>query len=209
MALLFHFPPDLPRFSEPYIPLVAREIMQRMIHQFAAEYTSKTTQDDLPLPNGTMKDQSLPRTASLAPAPRSPTGPLPVSSSPPSSASSSPSSTPGPGLSPTSAATASVSAFSNGTGTSNGGGGTAVASAQNPVLSKLLMADQDGPLDLSVKKNQDKPEPCQQGESNMHVHARRHISISKEIILKPAFKSGHQVWNPVQTRVQLEEVVLL
>uniref|UniRef100_A0A3B4UJQ1 Ligand dependent nuclear receptor corepressor n=2 Tax=Seriola TaxID=8160 RepID=A0A3B4UJQ1_SERDU len=84
--------------------------MQRMIRQFAAEYTSKTTQDDLPLPNGTMKDQSLPRVASLAPAPW----------------------------------------------------GTAAASAQNPVLSKLLMADQDGPLDLTVKKNQVDTEPSQQ-----------------------------------------------
>uniref|UniRef100_A0A8C9ZK49 Ligand dependent nuclear receptor corepressor n=1 Tax=Sander lucioperca TaxID=283035 RepID=A0A8C9ZK49_SANLU len=87
--------------------------MQRMIRQFAAEYTSKTTQDDLPLPNGTMKDQSLSRAASLVVAP-------------------------------------------------NGGGGTAPASAQNPVLSKLLMADQDGPLDLSVKKNEADPEPSQQ-----------------------------------------------
>lgn len=154
-------PTDLPRFSEPYIPLVAREIMQRMIHQFAAEYTSKTTQDDSPPPNGTMKDQSLPRTAPLAP---------PLCSTP-SSASSSPSSTPGPGLSPTSAATASVSAFSN------GGGGTAVASAQNPVLSKLLMADQDGPLDLSLKKTQDEPEPCQQGEGSAHMHARTHTRL--------------------------------
>uniref|UniRef100_A0A3Q0SSB8 Ligand dependent nuclear receptor corepressor n=1 Tax=Amphilophus citrinellus TaxID=61819 RepID=A0A3Q0SSB8_AMPCI len=85
--------------------------MQRMIRQFAAEYTSKTTQDDPPLPNGIMKDQSLPKAVSLAPAPR---------------------------------------------------GGTAAASAQNPVLSKLLMADQDGPLDLTVKKNQADPEPCQQ-----------------------------------------------
>uniref|UniRef100_A0A673B7B4 Ligand dependent nuclear receptor corepressor n=1 Tax=Sphaeramia orbicularis TaxID=375764 RepID=A0A673B7B4_9TELE len=81
--------------------------MQRMIRQFAAEYTSKTTQDDPPLPNGTMKDQSLPRAASLAPAP-------------------------------------------------------SAASAQNPVLSKLLMADQDGPLDLTVKKNQVEPEPISQ-----------------------------------------------
>uniref|UniRef100_A0A672FYM7 Ligand dependent nuclear receptor corepressor n=1 Tax=Salarias fasciatus TaxID=181472 RepID=A0A672FYM7_SALFA len=80
--------------------------MQRMIRQFAAEYTSKTTQDDPPLPNGTMKDQSLPRAVSLAPAPS-----------------------------------------------------TAAASAQNPVLSKLLMADQDGPLDLTVKKSQADPEP--------------------------------------------------
>lgn len=159
---LFCFSPDLPSFSEPHIPLVAREIMQRMIRQFAAEYTSKTTQDDSPLPNGTMKDQSLPRAASLALAPCSPPGPLPMPSSPPSSASSSPSPTPGPGLSPTSAAAAAASApaCSNGTGATNGGGGgTAAASAQNPVLSKLLMADQDGPLDLSVKKNQDDPEP--------------------------------------------------
>lgn len=197
--LLFLVPPDLPRFSEPYIPLVAREIMQRMIHQFAAEYTSKTTQDDSPPPNGTMKDQSLPRTASLAP--RSPAGPPPTPGSPPSSASSSPSSTPGPGLSPTSAATASVSAFSNGTGTSNGGGGTAVASAQNPVLSKLLMADQDGPLDLSVRKNQDEPEPCQQGEDNTHAGSLVHA-------LKRNRCKTSQSRNPAQTRVQLQEVVL-
>ncbi|XP_017291069.1 ligand-dependent corepressor [Kryptolebias marmoratus] len=156
---------DLPSFSDPHIPLVAREIMQRMIHQFAAEYTSKTTQDDPPLPNGTMKDQSLPRAASLAPAPSSPAGPAP--SSPPSSASSSPSPTPGAGFSPTSAAATSAPACiqsSNGMGASNGGGGggTAAASAQNPVLSKLLMADQDSPLDLTVKKNQTDPEPSQQ-----------------------------------------------
>ncbi|KAF1394613.1 hypothetical protein PFLUV_G00002870 [Perca fluviatilis] len=157
---------DLPSFSEPHIPLVAREIMQRMIRQFAAEYTSKTTQDDSPLPNGTMKDQSLSRAASLVVAPCSLHGPLPVPSSPQSSASSSPS--PGPGLSPTSATAAAASApactqSSNGTGASNGGGGgTAAASAQNPVLSKLLMADQDGPLDLSVKKNEADPEPSQE-----------------------------------------------
>ncbi|XP_045904026.1 ligand-dependent corepressor isoform X1 [Micropterus dolomieu] len=156
---------ELPSFSEPHIPLVAREIMQRMIRQFAAEYTSKTTQDDSPLPNGTMKDQSLPRVASLAPAPCSPPGSRPAPSSPPSSASSSPSPTPRPGLSPSSTtAAASAPACSNGTGASNGGGGggTAAASAQNPVLSKLLMADQDGPLDLSVKKSEDEPEPSQQ-----------------------------------------------
>ncbi|KAF3852766.1 hypothetical protein F7725_006121 [Dissostichus mawsoni] len=140
---------------------VAREIMQRMIRQFAAEYTSKTTQDDSPpLPNGTMKDQSRPRAA-----------PLIAPGSPPSSASSSsssPSPTPGPGFSPNSAAAAASAPTciqsSNGTGTSNGsgGGGTAAASAQNPVLSKLLMADQDGPLDLSVKKNEEEePEPSQ------------------------------------------------
>ncbi|XP_076866737.1 uncharacterized protein LOC143517977 isoform X2 [Brachyhypopomus gauderio] len=37
---------------------------------------------------------------------------------------------------------------------------TAIASAQNPVLSKLLMADQDAPLDLSLKKV--KPEVTEQ-----------------------------------------------
>ncbi|KAM7419809.1 hypothetical protein PAMA_016756 [Pampus argenteus] len=163
-APLFCFSPDLPSFSDPHIPLVAREIMQRMIRQFAAEYTSKTTQDDPPLPNGTMKDQSLPRAALLAPAPCSSPGPLPAPSSPPSSASSSPS----PGLSPTSASAAAATSApvctqsSNGTGSSNGGGGSAAASAQNPVLSKLLMADQDGPLDLTVKKDQVDPEPSQQ-----------------------------------------------
>ncbi|XP_038163937.1 ligand-dependent corepressor isoform X2 [Cyprinodon tularosa] len=156
---------DLPSFSDPHIPLVAREIMQRMIHQFAAEYTSKTTQEDLPLPNGTMKDQSLSRAVSLAPAPSSPVGPTP--SSPPSSASSSPSPTPGAGFSPTSAAITSAPTgiqSSNGTGVGiiGGGGGTAAASAQNPVLSKLLMADQDGPLDLTVRKAQADQEPSQQ-----------------------------------------------
>ncbi|XP_039630915.1 ligand-dependent corepressor-like isoform X3 [Polypterus senegalus] len=82
---------DVPRVFDPKIPLVAREIMQRMIRQFAAEYTSKTSspQDSIQ-PNGT-KDQSLPKTSSFAPA-------------------------------------------------------------ENPVLSKLLMADQDSPLDLTVKK---------------------------------------------------------
>ncbi|CAB1417658.1 unnamed protein product [Pleuronectes platessa] len=135
---------DLPSLSDPHIPLVAREIMQRMIRQFAAEYTSKTTQDDLPLPNGTMKDQSLPIAASLALGSCSPPGALPAPSSPPSSASSCPSPTPGPGLSPTSANAAAAAAAasaasctqsSNGTGASNGGGGgggTAAASAQNP-----------------------------------------------------------------------------
>ncbi|MEQ2249198.1 hypothetical protein ILYODFUR_026954 [Ilyodon furcidens] len=158
----FSCSPDLPSFSDPHIPLVAREIMQRMIHQFAAEYTSKTTQEDLPLPNGTMKDQSLPRAVSLAQAPSSPARPTP--SSPPSSASSSPSPTPGAGFSPISAAVNSAPS-SNGTGAGNsggGGGGTAAASAQNPVLSKLLMADQESPLDLTIRKAQADQEPSQQ-----------------------------------------------
>nr|XP_014351254.1 PREDICTED: ligand-dependent corepressor isoform X2 [Latimeria chalumnae] len=76
--------------------------MQRMIRQFAAEYTSKnsSTQDsNQPI---STKDQSLPKASPLATTPTA-------------------------------------------------------ASAQNPVLSKLLMADQDTPLDLTVKKSQSEP----------------------------------------------------
>ncbi|KAJ8001599.1 hypothetical protein DPEC_G00171140 [Dallia pectoralis] len=148
----------LPSFSDPHIPLVAHEIMQRMIRQFAAEYTSKTSspQDTPrhphlphlphqpnhpqhpkhPQPNG-IKDQSflLLRAASLAPA--APLA-LPGASSPPSP-------TPGPGPD-------SASASAPDTEHGAGGGTSDAASAQNPVLSKLLMADQESPLDLSVKK---------------------------------------------------------
>ncbi|KAM4594649.1 ligand-dependent corepressor [Fundulus diaphanus] len=187
---------DLPSFSDPHIPLVAREIMQRMIHQFAAEYTSKTTQEDLPLPNGTMKDQSLLRAVSLAPAPSSPAGPTP--SSPPSSASSSPSPTPGAGFSPTSAAINSAPTgiqSSNGTGAGNsGGGGTAAASAQNPVLSKLLMADQDGPLDLTIRKAQADQEPSQQDGvldlSTKKNNSRESLKTLQGFTLAPGDK-GH------------------
>ncbi|XP_066510212.1 ligand-dependent corepressor-like isoform X2 [Hoplias malabaricus] len=105
---------DQPSFSDPHIPLVAREIMQRMIRQFAVEYTSKTSaSQDIPHPqsqlNGT-KDQSLQKAPSPDLAANSPTC---LSTSP---------------------------------------GTSVAASAQNPVLSKLLMADQDSPLDLTVKK---------------------------------------------------------
>ncbi|XP_053305917.1 ligand-dependent corepressor [Spea bombifrons] len=97
---------DSPRVFDPNIPLVAREIMQRMIRQFAAEYTSKNSStQDSSQPNST-KNQSLPK---------SPSG----KSSPPP------------------------------------------ATTQNPVLSKLLMADQDSPLDLTVKKSSSE-EPCEQ-----------------------------------------------
>ncbi|KAL7833850.1 hypothetical protein AOLI_G00288100 [Acnodon oligacanthus] len=105
---------DCSSFSDPHIPLVAREIMQRMIRQFAVEYTSKTSAaQDIPHPqsqlNGT-KDQSLQKA-------------------------------PSPDL-----AAIVPTSLSTGPGTS------VAASAQNPVLSKLLMADQDSPLDLTVKK---------------------------------------------------------
>jgi len=154
---------DLPSFSEPHIPLVAREIMQRMIRQYAAEYTSKTTQDappphapppHAPPPHGAMKDRGQPRAPLVAmgspPGPSSPQSPASSTSSSSSSSSSS-SPRPGPGLSPTSPS-------------GGGGGGGAAASTQNPVLSKLLLADQDGPLDLSVKKSEPEPDPTQEGE---------------------------------------------
>ncbi|XP_051883637.1 LOW QUALITY PROTEIN: uncharacterized protein LOC127576871 [Pristis pectinata] len=77
---------------DPTIPLVAREIMHRMIREFAAEYTSKTSTSQDSIVLSSTKDQSTSKTPVLG------------------------------------------------------------ASALNPVLSKLLMADQDRPLDLTVKK---------------------------------------------------------
>uniref|UniRef100_A0A8C8IU51 Uncharacterized protein n=2 Tax=Oncorhynchus tshawytscha TaxID=74940 RepID=A0A8C8IU51_ONCTS len=110
---------DVPSFSDPHIPGVALDIMQRMIRQFAAEYTSKSSSSTLdrrstPRP-GPHPDQSLP------PPPSLPTVP--------------------PAASPGGTATPSVP-------------------SQNPVLSKLLMADQDLPLDLTVKKPL--PQPVEQ-----------------------------------------------
>nr|XP_029502883.1 titin-like [Oncorhynchus nerka] len=110
---------DVPIFSDPHIPGVALDIMQRMIRQFAAEYTSKSsssTPDSRSTPRpGPHPDQSLP------PPPSLPTVP--------------------PAASPGGTATPSVP-------------------SQNPVLSKLLMADQDLPLDLTVKKPL--PQPVEQ-----------------------------------------------
>ncbi|XP_060048872.1 uncharacterized protein LOC103124682 isoform X3 [Erinaceus europaeus] len=93
---------DSPWVSDPNIPLVAREIMQRMIQQFAAEYTSKTSSTQDPSQPNSTKNQSLPKAS-------------PVTTSP------------------------------------------TAATTQNPVLSKLLMADQDSPLDLTVRKSQSEP----------------------------------------------------
>ncbi|XP_055976736.1 ligand-dependent corepressor isoform X2 [Sorex fumeus] len=93
---------DSPWVSDPNIPLVAREIMQRMIQQFAAEYTSKNSSTQDPSQPNSTKNQSLPKAS-------------PVTTSP------------------------------------------TAATTQNPVLSKLLMADQDSPLDLTVKKSQSEP----------------------------------------------------
>ncbi|XP_048125114.1 uncharacterized protein lcor isoform X2 [Alosa alosa] len=97
---------DIPSFSDPDIPVVAREIMQRMIRQFAAEYTSKTSSaQGTPQPNGT-SDQSLLTTRSQTPAPAAPAAPALAG----------------------------------------------LTSARNPVLSQLLMAEQEAPLDLTVKR---------------------------------------------------------
>ncbi|XP_074152061.1 ligand-dependent corepressor isoform X2 [Sminthopsis crassicaudata] len=96
------FRKDSPWVSDPNIPLVAREIMQRMIQQFAAEYTSKNSSTQDPSQPNSTKNQSLPKAS-------------PVITSP------------------------------------------TAATTQNPVLSKLLMADQDSPLDLTVRKSQSEP----------------------------------------------------
>ncbi|XP_055019003.1 ligand-dependent corepressor isoform X2 [Boleophthalmus pectinirostris] len=87
---------DVPNFSDPHVPVVAREILQGMIRQFAAEYTSKSSPQE-PSASQPHCDQSLPCAQPLSP---------PLSS----------------------------------------------AHNLNPVLSKLLMIDQDAPLDLTIKK---------------------------------------------------------
>ncbi|XP_077576056.1 ligand-dependent corepressor [Stigmatopora nigra] len=161
---------DLPSLSDPHIPLVAREIMQRMIRQFAAEYTSKSTQDVCPPPlppNGTMKDQSLPPCSS--PPPGVPPG------SPPSSASCS---SPSPCLSPPN--------------TTEEGTTTAAASTQNPVLSKLLMTDQDGPLDLTVKKNSAENETPVQQDGVLDLSTKKNQS-DKQVLSSPPGLKGRSV----------------
>lgn len=110
----------MPNFADPHIPLVARDILQRMIRQFAAEYTSKTSSpQDSCSDTQPCSDQSRAAPLLLTAAP--------TSSSP--------------------AATL-----------------TGPAQNQNPVLSKLLMADQDSPLDLTIKKPL--AESCEQGIVN-------------------------------------------
>ncbi|KAM7408742.1 hypothetical protein PAMA_002460 [Pampus argenteus] len=123
---------DVPSFSDPHIPVVAREILQRMIRQFAAEYTSKTSspQDSCSDPQP-CSDQSLP------------TPPL-LSGAPPNSP---PATSAGP------------------------------AHNQNPVLSKLLMADQDAPLDLTIKKPLAEPSE-QDGVLDLSIKKNRCSSSS-------------------------------
>ncbi|XP_023183232.1 titin homolog isoform X2 [Xiphophorus maculatus] len=135
---------DVPNFSDPHIPVVAREILQRMISQFAAEYTSKTSspqdsRSDSPPPS----DQS--RLAPLLPS----------------------------GTTSTSPANTLVGAAQN----------------QNPVLSKLLMADQDAPLDLTIKKPTAEPHE-QDGVLDLSIKRNRCSSnssiSSRSICLSPA-----------------------
>ncbi|XP_037104170.1 ligand-dependent corepressor [Syngnathus acus] len=152
---------DLPSLSDPHIPLVAREIMQRMIRQFAAEYTSKSTQDAPLPPNGAMKDQSLPP---CSPAPGSPPSPASCSS-------------PSPCLSPP--------------GSEGPAAAAAAASAQNPVLSKLLMADQDGPLDLTVKKNPAESDAPAQQDGVLDLSTRKNQNDKQGFSLSEHGLKGH------------------
>ncbi|XP_029926452.1 titin isoform X2 [Myripristis murdjan] len=122
---------DVPSFSDPHIPVVAREIMQRMIRQFAVEYTSKTSSSqDSHSDRQPCSDQSLPR--------------------PPSFSGASPSTSPAATLAPS-------------------------AHNQNPVLSKLLMADQEAPLDLTIKKPLAEPSE-QEGVLDLSLKKNRYSS---------------------------------
>ncbi|XP_069000829.1 mucin-5AC isoform X1 [Embiotoca jacksoni] len=121
---------DVPNFSDPHIPVVAREILQRMIKQFAAEYTSKTSSpQDSRSVSQPHSDESLPAAPLLSGAP-----------------------------SPSPAATLAGPAHN-----------------QNPVLSKLLMADQDAPLDLTIKKPLADPSE-QDGVLDLSIKKNRYSS---------------------------------
>ncbi|XP_037637782.1 mucin-17 isoform X1 [Sebastes umbrosus] len=124
---------DVPNFSDPHIPVVAREILQKMIRQFAAEYTSKTSSpQDSGSDSQPCSDQSLPTPPLLSGAPP-PTSPAATLAGP--------------------------------------------AHNQNPVLSKLLMADQDAPLDLTIKRPLAVPSE-QDGVLDLSIKKNRHSSSS-------------------------------
>lgn len=70
------------------------------------------------------------------------------------------------------------------------------ATAQNPVLSKLLMADQDSPLDLTVRKSQS--EPSEQGRSPTAAsRTPLQREASREQRARCGKRGGHAAW---QTR---------
>lgn len=115
-----YFLSDVPNFSDPNIPVVAREILQRMMRQFAAEYTSKnSSSQDSGSDSQPCSDQSLPTPSLIS------------------------------GASPPASPAATVAG---------------PAHNQNPVLSKLLMADQEAPLDLTIKRPPSLP--TEQGSVN-------------------------------------------
>ncbi|XP_060245396.1 ligand-dependent corepressor isoform X2 [Meriones unguiculatus] len=148
---------DSPWVSDPNIPLVAREIMQRMIQQFAAEYTSKNSSTQDPSQPNSTKNQSLPKAS-------------PVTTSP------------------------------------------TAATTHNPVLSKLLMADQDSPLDLTVRKSQSEPSeqdgvldlstkksPCASSTSLSHSPGCSSTQGNGEVSAEaPAVDSNHQSKSPLE-----------
>ncbi|KAM8860081.1 uncharacterized protein AB9W97_019800 isoform 1-T1 [Spinachia spinachia] len=132
---------DVPNFSDPHIPVVAREILHRMIRQFAAEYTSKTSSpQDSGSDSQPCFDQSLPTTPLLSGA-----DPSTSPSAPPLA---------GP------------------------------AHNQNPVLSKLLMADQDAPLDLTIKRPPPVPRD-QDGVLDLSIKKSRCSSTSSLPLRSP------------------------
>uniref|UniRef100_A0A672IJA2 HTH psq-type domain-containing protein n=1 Tax=Salarias fasciatus TaxID=181472 RepID=A0A672IJA2_SALFA len=121
---------DVPNFSDPHIPVVAREILQKMIRQFAAEYTSKTSSpQDSCSDSQHHSDQSLSTPPLLSGAPPPPSSPA----------------------------------------------GTLSGPTLNPVLSKLLMADQDAPLDLTIKKPLAEPTE-QDGVLDLSIKKNRYCS---------------------------------
>ncbi|KAJ0005172.1 hypothetical protein NQD34_011386 [Periophthalmus magnuspinnatus] len=119
---------DVPNFSDPHVPVVAREILQGMIRQFAAEYTSKSNPQE-PSASQPHCDQSLPCAQPLSP---------PLSS----------------------------------------------AHNLNPVLSKLLMIDQDAPLDLTIKKPPAEPTE-QDGVLDLSIKKNRNSSCLSPITSTP------------------------
>uniref|UniRef100_A0A3Q2NRJ1 Ligand-dependent corepressor-like n=1 Tax=Fundulus heteroclitus TaxID=8078 RepID=A0A3Q2NRJ1_FUNHE len=130
---------DVPNFSDPHIPVVAREILQRMISQFAAEYTSKTSSPQA------SRSHSPPHSDQSRPAPLHHLG------------------------------TPSVSPADSLSGP---------AQNQNPVLSQLLMAAQDAPLDLTIKKPAAEPHQ-QDGVLDLSIKKNRNSSSSISLCLHP------------------------
>ncbi|XP_053087020.1 uncharacterized protein wu:fc17b08 isoform X2 [Pangasianodon hypophthalmus] len=91
---------------------------------------------------------------------------------------------------------------------------TAAASTQNPVLSKLLMDDQDAPLDLSVKKV--RPEISEQdGVLDLSIKKSRnpdsmlnrspHVNLTTPVVTRQASDSGFAKARDLQSLSTLEQ----